>query len=92
MFRTLIIFILITVVSGCGMSSEQRDFVKRLGKASSCLTLEGCQGQPRYDNPRAGKYQSAITIRSTDICPIDARLGSYSHSTSSGLNRICYYT
>ena len=47
--------------------------------------------QPRYDNPRNGVFRSAITIKGTSICPIDVNLGSYSHSTSSGLNKICYY-
>ena len=37
------------------------------------------------------EYKSAIKIGGTDICPIDLSLGSFSHSTSSGLNQICYY-
>jgi hypothetical protein len=36
-------------------------------------------------------YKSAITIGGVDICPRDPSLGFFSHSTSSGLNKICYY-
>ena len=39
----------------------------------------------------APEYTSAITINGVDICPLDLSLGSFSHSTSSGLNKICYY-
>ena len=39
----------------------------------------------------APEYTSAITINDVDICPLDLSLGSFSHSTSSGLNKICYY-
>ena len=39
----------------------------------------------------APKYTTAITINGVDICPLDLSLGSFSHSTTSGLKQICYY-
>ena len=36
-------------------------------------------------------YSSAITVSAVDFCPLTNSLGRYSHSTSKGLNKICYY-
>ena len=91
MFKNIFLMILCFGLFGCGMTPEQRNTLRAIGQGASCLTLEGCAGQPRYDNPRNGVFRSAITIKGTSICPIDVNLGSYSHSTSSGLNKICYY-
>ena len=82
----LLVFLASLLITSCGMSTDQKQFIRNLGQASSCLTLEGCQGQSRSTT-----YKSAITIGGTQICPISPSLGMYSHSTNSGLRKICYY-
>ena len=97
MVNKILIALTALSLTACGMSNESQDFLQKLGKASACLTLEGCEGQRRYQQNNSGTnhnsetYQSAITIRGTQICPLDLNLGSLSHQTSKGLNTICYY-
>ena len=95
----------ISILTGCGGGSDGTGVNWRAIGQASCSLSMNCDpaayasGGNGFSNSSYGTtpvrsnptYKSAITIGGASLCPLDLRLGRFSHEQRSGVNKICFY-
>mgnify|MGYP006875464833 CR=1 FL=1 len=70
--------------------AEYSQRMNNISQSLKSMTLSGQQQSSQTYSPRLGG-SSALTVASTELCPLRYGSGTLNGSTISGLNRICYY-